>query len=313
MQLRFRTARFGHRPVRHINLGCRPLRVGIEFGVILTWLRRTRVLVGQVFVVVTIIVMLVWLVFPLWWSAMTSIKPGGDVYGNALVPFLQFEPTLNHWQYVLDLDRFRESFSNSVIIGFGGATIALALGIPAAYALARSGPGISLELGIAWWLIVVRALPPVVFGPPIYLLARDAGLLDTIAAQTVVSATFGLVFVVVIMDAMFRTVPIDLEHAAQVDGASGWQVLLNIVLPLVTPGVVSAWLIAFAFAWNELFFGLILADQDALPLTVVMLSRGGNHHATSAIALVMLVPPLIIALASQRFLVHGLSLGAVRG
>ncbi len=273
-----------------------------------TWRQVAR----RIVTAIVMIAVVAWVLFPLYWAAISSVKPGDKLYGNALLPFVQFEPTLAHWRYVLSITKVTDALRNSAVIGFGGATIALMLGVPAAWAIARSS-GRGPSEAVAWWLLVVRALPPVVFGPPIYLFARQFGMLDSVGAQTIMAATFGLVFVVVILDAIIRGVPVDLEHAAQLDGATPLQSLLRITLPLIAPGLVACWLIAFTYAWNELFFALVLSDQDAVPMTVVMLGRGGNHHATSALAMLMLAPPAIIALASQRYLVHGLSMGAVRG
>jgi multiple sugar transport system permease protein len=233
------------------------------------------------------------------------------------IPWLQFEPNLDTWRRVLDIREVRRALLNSAVIGLGGATLALVLGVPAAYAMARFRYGTRGNAGLTNWFLGQRIMPPVIFAPPIFILMRSAGLLDTLLAQILLAGTFNIAFVVLILSQLFRDIPIELEESAQVDGASRWEIFCRIALPLVAPGVAASWLIALAFSWNMLFFALVVATKDAIPMTVLIAgqsgTRGVDFPAASTMALFLLAPPTIIAIACQRYIVHGLALGAVKG
>lgn len=263
------------------------------------------------------IVVLVWIAFPFYWAFLNSIKPAVDTFGGRLIPWVQFEPQLGTWARVWDIREVRRGLMTSAAIGLGGATLATVLGVPAAYAIARFRFGKSGNMFMTNWFLSQRIMPPVIFAPPIFILARALGLLDTVLALILLAGTFNIPFVVLIMSQMFRDVPIELEESAQVDGASRWEIFRRISLPLVAPGVVASWLIVLAFSWNEVFFALVLASKEAIPLTMYIVglsgTRGVDFPAASTMTLLMIAPPTIIALTCQRFIVRGLSMGAVKG
>jgi multiple sugar transport system permease protein len=263
------------------------------------------------------VVVVVWIAFPFYWAFLNSIKPAIDTFGGKWIPWVQFEPRLDTWARVWDIREVRRGLLTSATIGLGGATLSVALGVPAAYAIARFRFGRSGNAVLTNWFLSQRILPPVIFAPPIFILARALGLLDTVLALALLAGTFNTPFVVLIMSQMFRDVPVELEEAAQVDGASRWEIFRRIALPLVAPGVVASWLIVLAFSWNEVFFALVLASKEAIPLTMYIVglsgTRGVDFPAASTMALLMIAPPTIIALTCQRFIVRGLSLGAVKG
>ena len=263
------------------------------------------------------VIVVVWIVFPFYWAFLNSIKPAADTFGGKLIPWVQFQPGLDAWARVWDRREVRSGLLTSATIGLGGATLATVLGVPAAYAIARFRFGKSGNMFLTNWFLSQRIMPAVIFAPPIFILARALGLLDTVLALVLLAGTFNIPFVVLIMSQMFRDVPIELEESAQVDGANRWQIFTRIVLPLVAPGVVASWLIVLAFAWNEVFFALVLASKEAIPLTMIIVglsgTRGVDFPAASTMTLLMITPPTIIALTCQRFIVRGLSMGAVKG
>lgn len=275
-----------------------------------------KIAIRLILAIVSVIV-IVWIAFPFYWAFLNSIKPAIDTFGGKWIPWVQFEPRLDTWARVWDIREVRRGLLTSATIGLGGATLAVALGVPAAYAIARFRFGGSGNAVLTNWFLSQRILPPVIFAPPIFILARALGLLDTVLALVLLAGTFNTPFVVLIMSQMFRDVPVELEEAAQVDGASRWEIFRRIALPLVTPGVVASWLIVLAFSWNEVFFALVLASKEAIPLTMYIVglsgTRGVDFPAASTMALLMIAPPTIIALTCQRFMVRGLSLGAVKG
>lgn len=276
-----------------------------------------RKILTQILLLVVGIIVFIWIAFPFYWAFLNSIKPAVDTFGGKLIPWVQFEPRLDTWSRVLAIREVRQGLITSATIGLGGATLAIAFGVPAAYAIARFRFGNKGNMAITNWFLSQRIMPPVIFAPPIFVLARTLGLLDTVLALVLLAGTFNIPFVVLIMSQMFRDLPFELEESAQIDGASRWEIFRRIALPLVAPGVVASWLIVLAFSWNEVFFALVLASKDAIPMTMYIVglsgTRGVDFPAASTMALLMIAVPTIIALTCQRFIVRGLSLGAVKG
>lgn len=279
--------------------------------------KTARKIATRVALIVVSVIVVVWIAFPFYWAFLNSIKPAVDTFGSKWIPWVQFEPRLDTWTRVWDIREVRRGLLTSATIGLAGATLATALGVPAAYAIARFRFGDKGNMAITNWFLTQRIMPPVIFAPPIFILARAFGLLDTVLALVLLAGTFNIPFVVLIMSQMFRDVPLEIEESAQVDGASRWEIFRRIALPLVAPGVVASWLIVLAFSWNEVFFALVLASKEAIPLTMYIVglsgTRGVDFPAASTMALLMIAPPTIIAITCQRFIVRGLSLGAVKG
>ncbi len=273
--------------------------------------------VGRVLIVGLLIIMLVWVLFPFYWAFLNSIKKPADTFQGSWLPFLQFQPTLEHWKSELAIRETRQALRNSTVIAIGAATLASVLGTLAAYALARfhfHRPGNST---ITTWFLSQRILPPVVMVIPFFLLMRQVRLLDSVWALVLLNATFTLPFPVIILSQMFRELPIELEEAALVDGASRFQAFLFVALPLVVPGLVATWIICMAFSWNEFLFGLSLTTKNAIPMPVIIAgaehTRGVQFWYVGVRVLLTMLPPTILALLAQRYIIRGLTLGAVKG
>ncbi|MGH2534346.1 MAG: carbohydrate ABC transporter permease [Thermomicrobiales bacterium] len=268
-------------------------------------------------IVATLIVVLIWVLFPFYWAFLNSIKFAGDTFGSKWIPFVQFEPTLQNWRNTLEIREVRRALFNSAVIGVGSATLAVILGSLAAYALARFTFHRPRNGTLTTWFLSQRVLPPVIFVPPFYLLMREFGLLDSLVALVLLNATFNLPFPVIILSQMFREVPIELDEAAQVDGASRLGIFFRIAIPLVAPGLVVSWIICLAFSWNEFLFALSLTTKDAIPMPVIIAgaehTRGVDFQFVGTRVLLTMLPPLVMALLAQRYIVRGLSLGAVKG
>ncbi len=280
---------------------------------------RTRSLspAGRVLMAGLIVIMLVWVLFPFYWAFLNSIKKPADTFEPSWIPYLQFRPTLEHWQAELAIRETRQALRNSTIISVGAATVASILGTLAAYALARfrfRRPGNGT---ITTWFLSQRILPPVVMVIPFFLLMRQLRLLDSVWALVLLNATFTLPFPVIILSQMFRELPAELEEAAMVDGASRFQSFARVALPLVLPGLVATWIICMAFSWNEFLFGLSLTTKDAIPMPVIIAgaehTRGVQFWFVGVRVMLTMLPPTILALLAQRYIIRGLTLGAVKG
>lgn len=279
--------------------------------------RRARRIISNTFTVVVLAIVLVWVLFPFYWAFLNSIKMAGDTFGNKWLPFVQFEPTLANWRSTLGIREVRHALINSTTIALGAATIALVLGTLAAYALARFRFQHPNNGTLTTWFLSQRVLPPVIFVTPFYLLMREFNLLDTVLGLVLINATFNLPFPVIILTQMFREIPIELEEAAQIDGASHLEIFLRIALPLVAPGLVVSWIICLAFSWNEFLFALSLTTKDAIPMPVIIAgaehTRGVDFQFVGTRVLLTMLLPLVIALLAQRYIIRGLTLGAVKG
>src|SRR5215207_6574936 len=261
-------------------------------------------------------ILLIWTLFPFYWAFISSIKNPADNYGNKWLPFISFEPTLEPWRELWSIREIQDSMVNSAIVSIGAATIAVILGTLAAYGIARFRYFRPRNGSLTTWFLSQRVLPPVIFVVPFFLLLLQLDLIDTVWALILLNATFNLPFPVIILTQMFREVPIELEEAAQVDGASRLQLFLRIALPLVAPGLVVSWIIAMAFSWNEFLFAFSSTTLNR-PLSVAVVgaeqTRGVDYQFVGTRTLWAMIVPLIAALLAQRYIVRGLSLGAVKG
>jgi multiple sugar transport system permease protein len=160
-------------------------------------------------------------------------------------------------------------------------------------------------------------MPPVLFVIPFFLIMRELKLLDSVWGLMLLNATFTLPFPVIILSQMFRELPLELEEAARVDGASRFQAFFRIALPLVTPGLVATWILCLAFSWNEFLFALSLTSKSAIPMPVIIAgaehTQGVQFWFVGVRTLLTMLPPMILALLAQRYIVRGLTLGAVKG
>ena len=255
--------------------------------------------------------------FPFYWAFLNSIKRPEETFQPTWIPFLQFQPTLEHWRSQLATPEIRHALLNSVIISIGAATLALALGTLAAYALARFRFNRPSNGALTTWFLSQRVLPPVMFVTPFFLLMRQFGLLDSVLALVLLNATFTLPFAVIILSQTFRELPRELEEAAWVDGASHLQSFLSIVLPLALPGLAATWVICMAFSWNEFLFALSLTSKSAIPMPVIIAgaehTRGVQFWFVGVNVLLTMLVPIALALLAQRYIIRGLTLGALKG
>ncbi len=264
-----------------------------------------------------IVIAMVWVLFPFYWAFLNSIKKPADTFTNTYIPFLQFQPTLEHWMTELATPEIRRALLNSTIISLGGATLSVALGTLAAYALARFRYRRMDNGSITTWFLSQRILPPVVVVIPFFLIMRQLQMLDNVFALMLLNATFTLAFPVIILSQMFRELPRELEEAAYVDGASTFQAFVRVALPLVLPGLVATWIICMAFSWNEFLFALSLTTKSAIPMPVIIAgaehTRGVQFWFVGVRVMLTMLPPVILALLAQRYIIRGLTLGAVKG
>jgi multiple sugar transport system permease protein len=280
--------------------------------------RRTHSLSDALWSLVALVIALIFF-FPIYWAVSNSLRRPAETFTVAGlgIPFVDFTPTLENWTQQLSVPEAYEAFVNSNIIAFTAMVLALCLGLPAAYALARFRFFTIPNKDLTVWFLSQRVLPPVATAVPFFIVFSTLDLLDTQIALALVNATFILPFVVVICRQTFYDLPIELEEAALVDGASHFGAFFRIALPLAAPAIVAAALIMFAFAWNEYLFAVILTIKNAATMPVHIAggvdTRGVQFWFVAVRSLIAMVPPVVLALLAQRYIVRGLTLGAVKG
>ena len=253
---------------------------------------------------------------PFGYAALTSFK--SEWKDGSIIPFIQFEPNLLNWQQEFGSGGAEtlKALRNSTSISLGATLVATTLGTLAGYGLARFKYGIGNRNLVSWFLSQ-RFLPPVATLIPFVLMFRDLKLLDTLLGMVIVNATFTLPFAVLIMRDYFADLPSELREAALVDGASEFTTFWRIALPLAKPALVASTLICFAFAWNEFLFASVLANRDWKPYPMLVAGsdtvRGIDFGFVTTRMLIAVTVPVILSLMVQRFIVRGLTFGAVKG
>lgn len=250
-------------------------------------------------------------VLPFLWLAIMSFKTADDIFAGS--SRMLFKPTLENYQGIFTPD-FIRSFANSAITSLVSTMLALAIGVPGAYALARAARRQSRLVGMM--ILISRMVPPIAFTIPYFLVYRNLGLLDTRTGLILVYLTFNLSLVVWLMRGFFEGIPEALEEAAWIDGASLWRTFIVIVLPLSAPALVTTAVLCFLYSWNDFFFALILTRSQAAtsPVQVVnfMNYEGWEWGKIAAGGTLIMSPVLLLSIAMRRYLVSGMTAGAVK-
>jgi ABC-type glycerol-3-phosphate transport system permease component len=252
--------------------------------------------------------------FPLFWAFSTSIKDRVDTY--TLPPkFFNFTPTLKNYTSLFSIDAFPKIYLNTIFVTAMSTLIVLVLGALSAYAIARR-PSFKGRSSLEALMIAVRALPGIVLLLPLYKLSSFFGLYDSLWALILIYAGFNLPFAIWLLTSFFRQIPIELEEAARVDGASNTRMFVKILLPLAMPGIVATGVFIALLSWNEFLIPVIMAGENSKTLPVFVAGFISNRTLDwgpmAAAATISLVPIVIFTIFIQKYLVAGLSSGAVK-
>ncbi len=255
--------------------------------------------------------------FPIIWIFLLSLKSQDQLFTT----YFAFTPTLEPYKAVLGLSSATESvpfmryFLNSLIASFGAVFISLLVGVPAAYAFARFKFRGSNDM--LFTLLSFRFAPELMVIIPVYVIYQKLHLFDTHLGLIWVFQLITLPLIVWILRSYFQDLTPELEQSALLDGYTRTQAFIKVVLPLVKPGLAAAALLAFIFAWNSFIFPFILTGSNAQTVTVGALAFMGGakprYNLTAAASIISLIPPMVLALSIQRYLVRGLTFGAVKG
>ncbi len=270
-------------------------------------------IINRVILYILIVIILAGFMFPLYWLFGTGFKARSEIM---LFPphYIAEEPTVAAFKESFEKDLFPGIY-NSTIVAVVSTFIAIFLGTLAAYAFERFK--FRGRDNLAFWILSMRMLPPIAIAIPFFLLMQKLQLLDTVIALILMHTMFNLPIAVWLMRSFIRDVPTDVEQASLVDGYSRMRSFLKITLPLIRPGIVVTSIFCFIFSWNEFLFALILTRQKAVTMPVALWGLQGvwgtEWHRIGAISLIIFIPVLIGYIFIQKYLVRGLTFGAIKG
>ncbi|CAH0146769.1 carbohydrate ABC transporter permease [Microbacterium sp. Bi128] len=272
--------------------------------------KRPAAVAGGVARAVAIAVVVLSFLIPLIWMFLASLKRNLDVVDPAKT--VVFEPTLGNYDTVFGAQNFLPIIGNSMLVGVGATLLALAIGVPAAYGIARYKVRSTTA-----FLLMARVIPGVSLLIPWYFLFSQIQLVGTYTVLILTHLFVTMPLVVAIMSSFFDGIPGELEEAAQIDGTSRIGAFVRVVLPLSVPGIATAAILSFIFSWNNFLFALVLSSQSTrtLPVAIVNFTSYAavDWGGLMAAAVVITVPVMIVALIAQKYVVSGLTAGATKG
>lgn len=263
-----------------------------------------------------------YILFPLTWIFLMSVKDFKDII--AYPPKFIFTPSSNNYKEILlnnknlfeltKIPPYVKYLLNSIITTVGAVVLSLLVGLPAAYSLARSK--IIGKENLSFTFLSFRFAPELMVILPLFTIFKTIKLYDTFLGLILVHQLITLPLVIWIMLGFFKDIPMSIEEAARIDGASVWTTFYKIILPMTQPGIGAALVISFIFSWNNLLFGLIMSGTNTMPITMGILQAMTFDQIKwglmAAAAIFSAIPGIIIAVFFQKFLVRGLTLGAIK-
>jgi multiple sugar transport system permease protein len=268
------------------------------------------------------IALLVFFLFPIYWMITTSFKAPPDILTRP--PKWVFQPTLSNYVYAFEEADFALFIKNTLIVSLISTALVIVLACLASYSFARYNPG---EGHLMFFILTTRMMPAIAVIIPFFVIFRAIGEtaigealflgLDKQGTLVVCYTVFNLPFAIWLLHSFFQDIPVELEDSARLDGYSRLQVLRRVVLPLAAPGIAVTAIFCLIFSWNEFLFAFLLSRDVARTITVGVAGfwtqRGILWGPLSAAATVCVLPMLVFALILQRYIVRGLTFGAVRG
>ena len=256
-------------------------------------------------------IILVFFLFPLFWLATLAFKTPAEYFASPPV-WLPSSPSFIHLETLLRTKGI-DSFKNSMIIASGATLLAIAVGTPAAYSMARFRTGGD---NFAIWILSQRMLPPVIIILPVFILFRTLKFVDTHHGMILLYAAFNLPYVIWMMRGYFQDIPKEIEDSALVDGCSHLQTLWKITLPLTMAGLLTTAAFTFIFAWNEFLFAVVLTRVNAAPVTVAIAGMFGSQSSflgqVSWLSWISVLPIMFITIIMQRYFTRGMTMGAIK-
>lgn len=257
------------------------------------------------------------LLFPLYWTMITSLKTETEIFQNPPTFFPEIINTKSYAAQVEtgDFNMFK-SFANSMIIAVGAMAIAVVLAVPASYGIAKYR--FKGRKAMLLTFLVTQMLPVSVLLTPLFMLFKNMHLYNTWASAILADATIGIPFSILILKNYFASIPKDMEEAAYIDGCNRFTAFIRILLPIAKPGVMVCAIFSFLYAWGDLAYGMtFIIDQQSRPITAGIFNFMGQYGTKwsylTAFAVVTIIPVLLIFIFMQKYIVGGMTSGAVKG
>ena len=282
---------------------------------------KNRNIFGTIVLLLGLIILFVYIVAPFAWITMMSFKTKADII--SVPPKFIFTPTLDNYKILLGLSEnasmitastFFSFFKNSLILSIGSVLLSVILAVPAAYAIARLN--FEGKEARAFRFLSFRFLPEVTIILPLYVLYQKLHLYNTYIGLIMVYQFITIPLMVWMMRSYFEEIPMAIEQAAHTEGYSWVEGFFRIVMPLAAPGMAATLVLCFIFCWNNFSMGLMLGGVDTQPVTVGLLSFMGSTEVAwglmTAATVITIVPEMIMALAVQKYMIRGLTFGAVK-
>ena len=271
----------------------------------LRWLRRS-VLAAAMALALTFSLL------PIVWMASTSFKSPGE-FTSRQPTLLPREFTLMHYE-ALWAEGFPRRLQNTLTVTVGATLISLVVAFGAAYSLTRFRFPARLDVLFLFWVLLIKMVPPIVIAIPLYQVLRLFGLLNTLPGLILVYQVYTLPYCIWLLLGFVRDVPIEIEEAAAIDGASTWQTIRRVVLPLVAPGLVATAIFSSILAWNEFLYALLFVHSPALFTLPIHIANYITEHETlwgrlMGIGMLSSLPVLILSGFIQRYLIRGFAMG----
>lgn len=250
---------------------------------------------------------------PIAYLIVSSFKTQPQIYAGIGTTFW-FTPTLDSYRFIFETKPILHMLVNTLVVSLGSTVFSLVFGTIAAYALARYR--FRGRDDLAFYILSIRMFPPIVAALPIFMIFNSLNLLDSRIGLIIAYTSFNLPFVVWMMTGFIKAVPIQLEEAAMVDGQSQIGAIRDILLPVLRPSILAVAIFCIIFSWNEFLFALILTKSQAktlpvaIPEFITWTEVGWNYVAAAGMVLVM--PVLIFSFFAQRYMVRGMSMGAIK-
>ena len=277
---------------------------------------KNKITVSKIVIHGFILLYLVFLLFPLLWVGASSLKSTQEIYSGSPT-ILPQHISLDHYFSVINGQQLFRSMWNSLVVGVISTFFVVLIAVPSAYAMVRYKS--LINNAILGWILVSQIFPVILVMIPLYVLLRYAGLTDSLTGLILVYIIWSLPFVLWIMHGYVKSIPIELEEAAVIDGASRSQVIFKVLLPLLLPAIGASALFAFISAWNEFFFALVLLKSPALATLQVELARytGMEGQARTgplaAASVIATLPSIVLFVFMRKWLTTGLVSGALKG
>jgi multiple sugar transport system permease protein len=270
---------------------------------------KKKLILNIIFYLIVVGIALV-VLFPFLWMLSSSFKTQVDII--SWPPKFIFTPTLQNYMKVFGEQDFLKYFFNSTIVGAVSVGLSLVLGLPAAYSIARYA-----QKKLAVFILLARLMPGISFLMPWYIIFSRLNLMDSYVALILSHMLIALPIVVWIMSTYFSTIPREMEESAMVDGATRQYAFLSIILPLSGPGIITATTLSFIFSWNNFMFSQVLSMEKTKTLPIAVYNFVSyaevDWGGVMAAAVAIMAPAIILTMIFQKYVVKGLTMGAVKG